>query len=240
MDAHVNLSVADRPLEDVVATLRARSGANIVILNTQDPANPGQVLEELGKRKVTVDLSDVAWRDSLALVAESVGLVVEQRQAGVLVVKETPRFTYDIKDGDIVEVIKAIAAISGANIVIAPEVTGTLSVHFKGVPWREALDVVAKTRGFTVVEGNYGVLRVVDPKKLQDQLETKTYQLRYLRPKSTYKPIIKSEFIQTRPRRRSPAAAARARKRPRTSTPCWRSRRRSRRPAAWTTSRART
>ena len=196
MDAHVNLSVADRPLEDVVATLRARSGANIVILNPQDPANPGQVTEELGKRKVTLDLSDVAWRDALSLVAESVGLVVEQRQAGVLVVMQTPRFTYDIKNGDIVEVIKSIAAISGANIVIAPEVNGTLSVHFDGVPWREALDVVSKTRGYTVVEGNYGVLRVVDPKNLEKQLETHTYQLRFLRPKSTYKPIIKSEFIQ--------------------------------------------
>ena len=172
LDAHVNLSVADRPLEDVIATLRARSGANIVILNPQDPANPGQVTEELGKRKVTLDLSDVAWRDALSLVAESVGLVVEQRQAGVLVVMQTPRFTYDIKNGDIVEVIKSIAAISGANIVIAPEVNGTLSVHFDGVPWREALDVVSKTRGYTVVEGNYGVLRVVDPKNLEKQLET--------------------------------------------------------------------
>jgi len=196
MDAHVNLSVADRPLEDVIATLRARSGANIVVLNSQDPARPGEVTEELGKRKVTIELSDVAWRDALSLVAESVGLVVEARQAGVLVVRETPRFTYDIKDGDIVDVIKAIAAISGANIVVSPEVTGTVSVHFNGVPWREALDVVSKTRNYTVVEGNYGVLRVVDPKTLEDQHETRTYQLRFLRPKSLYKPQIKSEFLQ--------------------------------------------
>ncbi|MBK7878055.1 MAG: hypothetical protein IPJ77_20545 [Planctomycetes bacterium] len=196
LDAHVNLSVAERPLEDVIATLRARSGANIVIINTQDPNKPGQVLEELGKRKVTIDLADVGWRDALSLVAESTGLVVEQRQAGVLAVLETPRFTYDIKNGDIVEVIKSIAAISGANIVLSPDVKGTVSVHFKGVPWREALDVVAKTRGYTVVEGNYGVLRVVDPKTLQDQLETKTYQLRFIRPKSQYKPLIKSEFLQ--------------------------------------------
>lgn len=197
LDAHVNLSVADRPLEDVVATLRARSGANIVIINTQDPANPGQVKEEIGKRKVTIEVSDVGWREALNLVAESVGLVVEQRQAGVLAVLDTPPFNYEIKDGDIVDVIKAIAAISGANIVVSPDVKGTVSVHFKGVPWREALDVVVKTRGYTVVVGNYGVMRVVDPKTLQDQLETKTYQLRYIRPKSIYKPVIKSEFLQS-------------------------------------------
>lgn len=197
LDAHVNLSVADRPIEDVVATLRARSGANIVIINPPVPGKPGEV-DDVGKRKVTIELTNVEWRDALTLAAESVGLVVETRQAGVLAVTATPPFNYDIKDGDIVEVIKAIAAVSGANIVLAPEVKGTVSVHFVGVPWREALEVVAKTRGYVVVQGNYGVLRVVDPKTLQDQLETKTYQLRYLRPKSTYKPIIKSEFIQSR------------------------------------------
>ena len=196
MDAHVNLSVADRPLEDVIATLRARSGANIVILNVQDPANPGQVREDLGKRKVTIELADVGWRDALNYVAESVGLVVEPRQAGVYVVTQVPPFNYEIKDGPIVDVINAIASISGANIVISPDVTGTVSVNFKGVPWREALEVVVKTRGYTVVEGRYGVLRVVDPKTLQDQLETNTYQLRYIRPKSQYKPLIKSEFLQ--------------------------------------------
>jgi type II secretory pathway component GspD/PulD (secretin) len=195
LDAHVNLSVADRPIEDVIATLRARSGANIVIINPPTPQ--GTEPEDVGKRKVTIELTNVEWRDALTLAAESVGLVVETRQAGVLAVTKTPPFNYDIKDGDIVDVIKAIAAVSGANIVLAPEVKGTVSVHFVGVPWREALDVVAKTRGYVVVQGNYGVLRVVDPKTLQDQLETKTYQLRYLRPKSTYKPIIKSEFIQS-------------------------------------------
>ncbi len=196
LDAHVNLSVADRPIEDVIATLRARSGANIVIINPPVAGKPGET-DDVGKRKVTIELTNVEWRDALALVSESVGLVVETRQGGVLAVTATPPFNYDIKDGDIVDVIKAIAAVSGANIVIGPEVKGTISAKFVGVPWREALDVVAKTRGYVVVQGNYGVLRVVDPKTLQDQLETRTYQLRYLRPKSTYKPIIKSEFIQS-------------------------------------------
>jgi type IV pilus assembly protein PilQ len=206
LDARVNLSVADRPLEDVVATLRARSGANIVILNTMDPANEGQVKEEIGKRKVTIDVADVGWRDALSLVAESAGLIVEQRQAGVLAVLQSPPISYDFKNADIVDVITTIASLSGANIVLSPDVKGTLSVHFVKVPWREALEVVAKTRGYVVVQGNYGVLRVVDPKTLQDQLETKTYQLRYIRPKSTYKPVIKSEFLQSQQQTQTQAA----------------------------------
>jgi type IV pilus assembly protein PilQ len=145
---------------------------------------------------VTIELTDLPWRDALELVAESVGGVVEERAAGVMVVARPERVTFDFPDGDVRKVIDTIAKASGANIVIGPDVTGSISVRFEDVPWRDALDVVARTLGYTVVEENRGVLRVVDPLTLQDQLETKTYQLRYLRPKSMYRPVIKSEFIQ--------------------------------------------
>jgi type II secretory pathway component GspD/PulD (secretin) len=105
--------------------------------------------------------------------------------------------TFEFPNSDIRQVIDTIAKYGSANIVMAPEVTGTISVRFNGVPWREALDVVAKTLNFTVVEEGHGVLRVVDPIKLQDQQVTRTYQFRFLRPKSIYKPIIKSDFVMS-------------------------------------------
>ena len=188
LDARVNLRIAEQNLEDVVALLRDRSGANIVVIDPKDE-------EPISKTKISIDLSDVGWRDALELVVEKAGLVVETRTGGVLAVVKTPRVRFEFQNREIGEVIDAIAKISGANIVIGPEVVGTVSVRFNGVPWRAALDVVAKTRGYTVVDDNRGVLRVVDPKTLQDQLETRTYQLRYLRPKSLYKPLIKSEFL---------------------------------------------
>ena len=78
---------------------------------------------------------------------------------------------------------------------MAPEVSGTLSLRLNNVPWRDALDVAVKTLGFVVVEENRGILRVVDPVSLQAQMVTLSYQLRYLRPESKYKPNIKSEFM---------------------------------------------
>ncbi len=187
-EARVTLSVADRAVEDVVADLRARSGANIVIVDTEkDP---------ISAKKISIDLVDVPWRDALDLVSEKVGAIVEVRTAGVLAVTSPQRVDFEFRNANIREVIDMIAKFGSANIVMAPEVTGTISVRFKGVPWREALDVVAKTLNFTVVEEGHGVLRVVDPVKLQDQLVTRTYQFRYLRPKSVYKPVIKSEFVQ--------------------------------------------
>lgn len=194
LDARVNLNVADKPLEDVVAFLRERSGANIVVIDpvVVDP----KVDTPISKEKISIELNDVPWRDALELVAEKTKGVVETRTGGVLVITKPRRLElYEFRDAPVEQVIGDIAKVSGANIVISPLVKGTISVRFNGVPWRDALDVVAKTLGAAVVEEAHGVLRVVDPKTLQDQLITKSYQLRFLRPKSQYKPTIKSEFL---------------------------------------------
>jgi type IV pilus assembly protein PilQ len=191
LDARVNLNVVDQTLDDVVAFLRNRSGANIVVIDPQEAE------KRISDRRVTIDLSDVPWREALELVAEKAGGVVETRPAGVLAVVRPPRVDIIAADKDVRSVIEAIALSANANVVVGPEVVGTVSVRFKDVPWREALNVTAKSLGFVVVDEGHGVLRVVAPQKLEEQLETRTYQLRYLRPKSVYKPIIKSEFIQS-------------------------------------------
>ncbi len=111
-------------------------------------------------------------------------------------VVEKPRpFSLETRGTDIAEVIDLIAKVGGANIIVAPEVTGSLSLRLNNVPWRDALDVACKTLGFTVIEEGRGILRVVDPVTLQAQMTTKSYQLRYIRPQSRFRPNIKSEFL---------------------------------------------
>ncbi|MBL8857908.1 MAG: hypothetical protein JNL28_05340 [Planctomycetes bacterium] len=193
LDARVNLRIVDKTVEDVVSYLRERSGANIVVI---DPG-PNSNRLPISDAKVSLDLSDISWRDALDIVAEKVHGTVEERSGGVLAVTSPEKVSIQIKDQDIRNVIELIATSANANVVVGKEVAGSVSVRFNDVPWREALDVTAKTLGYVVVEEKHGVLRIVSPEKLQDQLETRTYQLRYLRPKSLYKPQIKSEFIQT-------------------------------------------
>ncbi len=181
-DARVSLRVDDRELSEVVQFLREQSGANIVVVEGADTA-------------ISIDISDVLWTDALDLAAELAGCVVEERTAGVLVVSKPPRVSFDFDSSDINEVIDTIAKLSGANIVIAPEVTGTLSLHLTDVPWRDALDVAVKTLGFTIVVENRGILRVVDPLSLLAQMERKSYQLRYIQPRWEFAPKIESEFV---------------------------------------------
>ncbi len=183
-DARVSLRVDSRQLSEVVQYLREQSGYNIVVL-------------EGGDTPISLDITDVSWRDALDLASEMAGCTVEERTAGVLAVVRPPRVDFAFDNADIKQVIDTIAKLSGANIVIAPEVQGTLSLRLTNVPWRDALDVAVKTLGFVVVEEKRGILRVVDPLSLQAQMESHSYQLRYARPPSRYLPIISSEFVAT-------------------------------------------
>lgn len=191
-DARVSLRVESRQLSEVVQYLREQSGYNLVVL-------------EGGETPISLDITDVSWRDALDLASEMAGCTVEERTAGVLVVVRPPRVDFAFDSADIKQVIDTIAKLSGANIVIAPEVQGTLSLRLTNVPWRDALDVAVKTLGFVVVEEDRGILRVVDPLSLQAQMESHSYQLRYARPPARYLPVLDSEFVTTTQKTQSKA-----------------------------------
>ncbi len=182
-DARVSLRVEGRTLSEVVQYLREQSGANIVVLGG-------------GDNEVSLDLTDVPWREALELVCELAGCVVDERTAGVLAVEEPARVTFSFQDQDIRDVINTISKLGNANIVVAPEVAGTLTLNLTDVPWRDALEVAVKTLGYVVVKENRGILRVVDPLSLQAQMETKFYQFRFLRPKGSFVPKLDSEFVE--------------------------------------------
>ncbi len=182
-DARVDLRVDNRSLAEVIEFLREQTGANLVLMPGADAT-------------ISLELSDVGWRDALEIAAETAGCIVAERTGGILVIEKPVRVTYETTGTDITQVIDLIGKMAGANIVVAPEVTGTLSLRLTNVPWRDALDVAVKTLGYVVIEENRGILRVVDPVTLQAQMDTRSYQLRYIRPKSKFKPMIKSEFLQ--------------------------------------------
>jgi len=186
LDARVSLQITERDLSQIVQELRDKSGANIVLL-------------EGGDQKVKdLQVSDIYWRDALDYAVELARCVVEQDKSGVLVISRPLRvgIEFNDKDSDIREIISGIATAANANVIIGPEVTGTLRARIKDVPWRAALEEICKTRGYALIEEQRGILRIVDPVSLEKQKITKSYQLRYVRPKSVRVPQIKSEFIK--------------------------------------------
>ena len=183
LDARITLNVEERELSQIVQHLRDRSGANLVVIEGGE-----EIVRDL-------QITDVHWRDALDYAVEMAGCVVEEDKSGVLKITRPPRVTFEFPDADIKDIIQTIAKVADANILISPEVSGTLTVRLNNVPWRDALEEVCKTRGFTVVQERRGILRVVDPATLESQKVTRSYQLRYLRPRGNYVPVINSDFV---------------------------------------------
>jgi type IV pilus assembly protein PilQ len=65
----------------------------------------------------------------------------------------------NLKDVDLKDFFRLIHEISGLNIIIDPNVTGSVTLVLDSVPWDQALDIVMKNNGLgKVLEGN--VLRI--------------------------------------------------------------------------------
>jgi type IV pilus assembly protein PilQ len=168
-------AAASTPLSEIILHVRQALGINL----TAD--------KELEQEPVKLMLVGVPWRKALDEVAERVGGQVVQVASNWLKIEPMPKVTIKMQEADITLVLDQLATLSGANIVIAPDVTGKVSINLRNVPWRTAFDTIIKTLGYVVVEEDYNILRVVKPEMLQAQLETKMFQLRYVRPPDQYK-----------------------------------------------------
>jgi type IV pilus assembly protein PilQ len=67
----------------------------------------------------------------------------------------------DLKGADLADVFRLLADVGHVNIVVDGTVTGSITLRLKHVPWDQALDLVARTKGLALErEGNVIVVRV--------------------------------------------------------------------------------
>ena len=90
--------------------------------------------------------------------------------------EEKPAYTgelisLNLKDVDLKDFFRLIHEISGLNILVDPNVTGSVTTVLDNVPWDQALDIVLKNNGLgKVLEGN--VLRIARLETLVAEEET--------------------------------------------------------------------
>jgi type IV pilus assembly protein PilQ len=76
----------------------------------------------------------------------------------------------DFKDGDLQDIFRLFADISGSNVVVNPGVSGKVTLKLQEVPWDQALDLILKTNGLgSTVENN--VIRIAKLSDLQKEEE---------------------------------------------------------------------
>jgi type IV pilus assembly protein PilQ len=74
----------------------------------------------------------------------------------------------DFKDGDLQDIFRLFADISGLNIVVNPGVSGKVTLKLNEVPWDQALDLILKANGLGyTLEGN--VIRIAPLAALQTE-----------------------------------------------------------------------
>jgi len=73
----------------------------------------------------------------------------------------------DFKDGDLQDIFRLFADISGLNVVVNPGVSGKVTLKLTEVPWDQALDLILKTNGlgYTLEDNVIRIAKLADLQK---------------------------------------------------------------------------
>jgi type IV pilus assembly protein PilQ len=112
----------------------------------------------------------------------AVNLAAEQQaQMGQQAAAAGPRYTgepisVNLKDVDLKDFFRLVHEISGLNVVLDPNVHGTLTIVLDDVPWDQALDIVLKNNDLArELEGN--VLRIATVDTLRKEADGRRAQI---------------------------------------------------------------
>jgi type IV pilus assembly protein PilQ len=111
----------------------------------------------------------------------AVNLAAEQKSQGPQPVAPGPKYTgepisVNLKDVDLKDFFRLIHEISGLNVVLDPDVHGTLTIVLDDVPWDQALDIVLKNNDLArELEGN--VLRIATVDTLKKEADGRRAQM---------------------------------------------------------------
>jgi type IV pilus assembly protein PilQ len=115
-------------------------------------------------------------------IQPAVNLAAEQKaQQGQQPANAGPKYTgepisVNLKDVDLKDFFRLIHEISGLNVVLDPNVHGTLTVVLDDVPWDQALDIVLKNNDLArELEGN--VLRIATVETLKHEADARRAQI---------------------------------------------------------------
>lgn len=79
------------------------------------------------------------------------------------------------QEADVLDVLQVIAEVSGLNLVVHPNVAGSVTVHLTNIPWDQALDIILKMNSLSVeIEGN--ILRVAQASVFEQEITQRISQ----------------------------------------------------------------
>ncbi|MBV8880219.1 MAG: hypothetical protein JO332_09665 [Planctomycetaceae bacterium] len=178
-------------IDQIVEDFRRQTGWNIVIDKKNIPDDYRVDDLRIEKEKAKAALS--------AFVAKA-ELSMEEVSPTLIMLSRPPRLTFNFRDADIKVVIDMIARVSGANIIVSPDVKGQITLSINNVPWNDVLSAVVRTLNFTTVKEEFGIIRIIHPDELLKQMDTRVFQLKFISPPSIYQAKVESgKTLEGRP-----------------------------------------
>jgi len=131
---------------------------------------------------IPVSMHATQAQNQAPAITPAVNLAAEQQaQAGKQGASNGPKYTgepisVNLKDVDLKDFFRLIHEISGLNVVLDPQVHGTLTIVLDDVPWDQALDIVLKNNDLArELEGN--VLRIATVETLKHEADARRAQI---------------------------------------------------------------
>jgi len=187
----VTIEVRNATIAQIVEDFRRQTGWNIVVDYRNIP-DDYRVDEFIVRNEPA--------RQALTAFATKAELTIEDVSATLIQLSRPPRLTFNFRDADVKVVVDMIARVSGANIIVSPEVKGSITLSINNVPWQEVLQAVVKTLGFVTVKEAFGIIRIIPQDELLKQMETRVFRLKYIQPPPTYTAKVEEgKLISGRP-----------------------------------------
>lgn len=102
----------------------------------------------------------------LVLALACVALVVAEEKAD----PNVPIKNLAFQSADIRSVLTFLSDYGQTNVVIAPNVEGTVTIKLADVKWRQAMDIIGRTYDLAVVDEDGGYIRITPLKEYRDEL----------------------------------------------------------------------
>jgi type IV pilus assembly protein PilQ len=163
-------SVINAPAAQTPPSITKKSGKGTITIT---PSNPAPAPENVFNADQPVLGMNQAPAGTQSMMGS--GVAATASQGGRTITSGEKVYTgepvsLNLKDADLKDVIRTFAALTGLNIAVDPNVSGSVTVDFNDVPWDQALDIILHQNGLNyVIDGN--VMRVGTISRLAEEAQ---------------------------------------------------------------------
>jgi type IV pilus assembly protein PilQ len=156
---------ADR--RDGVVATPMREGARIVWIFADGERSQNRARSRTVTREAPLELDEIETGDVAGFLSD---LPLQVRDVRATQRYSGRRIDLDFKDADVHNILRLLAEVGGVNIVTSDDVSGTVTIRMRNVPWDQALDVILQAKSLGMVRrGN--LIRVAPLTTLEKERE---------------------------------------------------------------------